>query len=136
MLEGLTCPRRSGGHSDCDRNCEQRFAWRQDVALEISIDIESSPVTVVLAGTLDAGTAENIVMVVEELIRDGYRSFELQTEALCVPDEGGGRASLVALEQLVQGPGGQFMWDSSTADDRCDHRRRLAVSPAFACAGR
>jgi hypothetical protein len=136
MFEGFACPRRSGGGlSDCDRSCEQRFAWRKDVALEISIDIERSPAVVVLAGTLDGGTASNLVKVVGELIKDGNSSFELQTEALCVPDEGGGRASLVALEQLVQESGGQFIWDGSTASDRCDHPRRPAVSPAFVCTG-
>lgn len=132
MLEGFSCPRRTGGRSDCDRNCEPRFAWRQDVALEISIDIESSPATVVLAGTLDGETASNLITVVAELIGDGYSSFELQTAALWVPEDEDGGASLAALERLVRGSGGQFIWDGSTANGRFDPQRSELV-PAFGC---
>jgi hypothetical protein len=130
MVEGVSCLRRSPGHGpagepiwsshgdrapDCNLQCEARWAWTRDVALEISIDVERVPSTIRLAGTLDGATAVNLIAVVAELIRDGHRDFELKTSALCVPDAGGVGA-LNGLQRLVQGSGGRLAWDGSTAN--------------------
>jgi len=87
------------------------------VALEVSVDVESSPAIIRLAGTLDGDTAVSLEAVVAELIRDGYSRFELKTSALCVPDEGGA-AALADLKLLVQQAGGYLIWGGETANRR------------------
>ena len=94
MVEGVSWQRRSSGYGpagepirsshadhapDCNLQCEIRSAWKRDVALEISIEVERVPATIRLAGTLDGATAINLIAVVAELIGDGHRDFELKT---------------------------------------------------------
>jgi hypothetical protein len=60
-----------------------------------------------LAGTLDSATEDNVLSVVGELIAEGARSFNLQSQELWLADFGGLEA-LVALERLVCQSGGQL----------------------------
>lgn len=93
---------------DCNFQCEERVPWKRDVALEISVDVESDAATILLSGTLDGATAVNLVALVVELISEGYRSFELRTSGLCVATEPGLRA-LNRIHRLVQRSGGTLL---------------------------
>lgn len=130
MLDAIRCVRRRpendvkgwtiessdlGGYPDCHPQCEQRVAWKRNVALEISVDLENIPVIIQLAGTLDGATAVNLIELISELIGEGHSDFELKTLALCVPDEDGLRA-LLGLRLLIQGSGGHLDWSGSTAN--------------------
>lgn len=92
--------------------CRPEAFWRTDVALEIWIDVERVPVIIRLAGTLDDATGGNLVSVVEELIADGCRDFELQAPALLVSDHGG-IGMLMELQQAVRSSGGRLQLDPS-----------------------
>ena len=98
------------------------MAWKRDVALEISVDVESVPVVIHLAGTLDGATAVNLIALTYELVGEGHREFELRTCALCVPDEDGVEA-LVGLQRLIQRSGCDLDWGGSTAN------RQILVAP-------
>lgn len=82
-------------------------AWREDVALEVWIDIEHRPASIRLAGTLDGATTADLISVVEELMADGHRSFVLDTRALSVRGQDGTDA-LLTLRDCVQRRGGQL----------------------------
>jgi hypothetical protein len=99
----------------CDFQCQKRVPWKRDVALEISVDVENVPATILLSGTLDGATAVNLVALIVELIGEGFRSFELRTSALCVANEPGLRA-LDNIHRLVRRSGGKIAWDGSTAN--------------------
>ena len=86
--------------------------WRTDVALELWIDVERVPVVIRLAGTLDRATGGNLASVVDELLADGYRDFELQALALLVSDHGG-VGLLMELQQAVRSSGGRLQLDPS-----------------------
>ena len=86
--------------------------WMEDVALEVWVDVEHSPILVRLAGTLNHATATNVIPVVKELMADGGRDFEFRTPGLQVPDAGGTEA-LVELQRLVQHSGGRLTWDGN-----------------------
>ncbi|HZM56556.1 MAG TPA: hypothetical protein VFC03_16165 [Acidimicrobiales bacterium] len=86
--------------------------WQGDVALELWVDVGRRPVGVRLAGTLDGSTAVNLLAVVEELIAEGVREFDLRTAALRVAGPDGADA-LRELEQLVQRSGGRLTRDGA-----------------------
>ncbi len=116
-LSAYGLPSEVGSHAtpppNCKVQCEESVPWRRDVALEISVDVERTLAIILLSGTLDAATAVNLVGLVTELIYEGRRSFELQTSALCVPDESGLEA-LRNIHRLVRRAGGNITWDEST----------------------
>jgi hypothetical protein len=99
----------------CGRQCDERLAWKRDVALEISVDVDRVPATVRLAGMLDGETAANLMALFAELIGEGFVDFELQTSALCVPDECG-LSVLNGLQRLIRGSDGNFVWDGLTVN--------------------
>ena len=82
-------------------------AWRDDVALEVWIDIEHRPASIRLAGTLDGATTVDLISVVEELMANGHRSFVLDTRGLSMRGQEGTDA-LIALRDCVQRSGGQL----------------------------
>ncbi len=92
--------------------CPSQSGWRDDVALELWIDVGRRPATIRLAGTLDGTTAVNLVAVVAELIAEGIREFDLHTEALSVPGADG-VGTLRELGLLVQRSGGCLTRDGS-----------------------
>jgi ABC-type transporter Mla MlaB component len=89
--------------------------WMEDVALEVWVDVEHSPILVRLSGTLDQSTAINVVPVVKELMADEGRDVELHTPDLEVLDAGGTEA-LVELQRLVQHSGGHFTWGGTLSE--------------------
>jgi len=99
--------------SDLFSGSEPMAPWMDDVALQIWVDAEHSPILVRLTGTLNQATAVNVVPVVGELIADGGRDFELQTPGLRVPD-GGGTEALAGVQRLVRLSGGHVTWDAAT----------------------
>lgn len=99
----------------CGRQCEERLAWKRDVALEISVDVARFPATVRFAGMLDGETAVNLRALFIELIGEGFVDLELQTSALCVPDEIG-MSVLTGLRHLIRKSGGNLAWDESTVN--------------------
>ncbi len=128
MLEAMRCVRKDprgapleGGIDApdpvpfCGRQCEETVGWRREVALEISVEIGSVAAIIRLAGTLDRATSVNVTDLVSELIEDGYHEFELNTSALCAPDEEG-IGVLIDLERLVRVSGGHLTWSGSTAN--------------------
>jgi hypothetical protein len=100
---------------NCHFQCKERAAWKRDIALEISVDVEHVPALILLSGTLDGDTAASLVALVAELIGEGYRLFELRTTALCAANEPGIR-SLQDIHRLVRRSGGNVLWDGSTAN--------------------
>jgi len=99
----------------CGRQCEEPLAWRRDVALEVSVDVDRVPATVRFTGMLDGETAVNLKALFTELISEGFVDFELQTSALCVPDEMGMNA-LTGLQHLLRESGGSPVWDGLTVN--------------------
>lgn len=113
---------------------EEEPAWRRDVALELWVDVERSPVLLRLAGTLDAATSRSLVSVVADLIDDGHRDFDLGTDALHAVGPGGS-AALVAIEGMVERSGGKVRLVAATTGDLADHDWTTGPGPA-ALAGR
>lgn len=101
---------------------EPAAPWMEEVALEVWVDLEHSPVFVRLSGTLNQSTAINVVPVVKELMADEGREIELQTPGLDVPDAGGTEA-LVELQRLVQHSGGRFTWGETLSELSVSDRR-------------
>jgi hypothetical protein len=64
-------------------------AWRDDVALEMWIDVTAGCVAIRLAGVLDDSTGANLVGVVAECVAEGQVDVELGTSALRVKGWGG-----------------------------------------------
>ena len=64
---------------------------------------------------LDGETAVNLVALFTELIGEGFVDFELQTPALCVPDEVGINV-LSGLQDLLRKAGGNLAWDGLTVN--------------------
>ncbi|MGP0031466.1 MAG: hypothetical protein ACLPVF_13285 [Acidimicrobiales bacterium] len=110
MVEGAS---RSSAWWDGTQWCQSDAAWRRDVALEMWIDTESAPIRIRLAGTLEGGTATSLVSVIQDLILEGGRDFELDTSALYAPDTSSSEV-LADLAQLVSRSGGRLTWDGST----------------------
>jgi len=99
----------------CGRQCDEGLAWKRDVALEISVDVDRSPTTVRFAGMLDGESAVSLTALFAELIGEGFINFELQTSALCVPDESG-MTVLTGIQRLVRESGGCVAWDGLTVN--------------------
>lgn len=104
---------RTGPVSHDSSGAEPMAPWMEDIALQVFVDAEHSPILIRLTGTLNQATVVNVVPVVGELIADGGRDFELQTPGLRVPDEGGTEA-LAGVQRLVRRSGGAITWDGST----------------------
>ena len=90
--------------------------WRPDVVLELWVDVDQEPVVIRLAGTLDDATGANLVAVVEELMADGCRAFELQAPELLVSHHGGVEL-LADLQRAVASSGGRLVLDPSVLVD-------------------
>jgi hypothetical protein len=84
-------------------------AWREDVALEMWIDVTSHPVDIRLAGVLDDSTGTNLFNVVAECVAQGQRDFHLDTSALRL--DGAGWQVVERIRRHVHGAGGRVHWD-------------------------
>ena len=80
------------------------------MALELWVDVERVPTVIRLSGTLDSATGANLMAVVEELMADGVRRFEMDISALHLC-ECGGAMLLDRIRQLVESRGGCLQLD-------------------------
>jgi len=87
-------------------------AWRNDVALEMWIDLTSQPVVIRLAGVLDESTGTNLFDVVADLVAQGQRDFHLDTRALRL--DGAGWRVMERIRRRIHGAGGRMHWDRDT----------------------
>ncbi len=85
--------------------------WREDVALEIWVDVTSDAVVVRLEGVLDASTGTSLTDVVRGCQAEGKWDFVLDTGALRI--DRGGWALLTRLRQQILAAGGRLRWDST-----------------------
>jgi hypothetical protein len=77
--------------------------------LELSIDVETMPVTVRMVGTLHSQAGKSVRSVIEELVDEGYRDFSMQVEGLQLPDPTE-FSSLVGIQRLIESVGGSITW--------------------------
>jgi anti-anti-sigma regulatory factor len=89
--------------------------WKMEPALELWIDVKTTPVRVRLAGVLDKETYPSVRSLIEELLEKGYRNFAVQIEELDLPDSAG-FSSLDAIQRAVRRAGGSLSWSSWPAD--------------------
>ena len=91
-------------------------AWRRDVALEIWVDAEQDPVRIRLAGDLNEKTSANLFEVVEELLSDGVRNFQVLTSPRMSDDQTSDvidHLRCLARGCLDGGREAHFMWNRS-----------------------
>lgn len=86
-------------------------AWRDDVALEMWVDVTSDVVTVRLEGTLDGSTGANLTEVVRGCQAEGKCDFVLDTGALRMDRTGW--AVINHLREQIHAAGGRLHWDST-----------------------
>jgi len=84
-------------------------AWRNDVALEMWIDVTSEPVAIRLAGVLDESTGANLLKVVADCVAQGQKDFHLDTSALHIC--GTGWQVMERIRRQIHGAGGRMHWD-------------------------
>jgi len=84
-------------------------AWRNDVALEMWIDVTSEPVAIRLAGVLEESTGANLLNVVADCVAEGQKDFHFDTSALhiCVT----GWQVMERIRRQIHGAGGRMHWD-------------------------
>jgi hypothetical protein len=79
--------------------------------LELWVDVETTPVTIRLAGVLDNLTRTSVVPIIEELLSEGCRDFTMEVDDL-EPLGTAGFSSLTAIQRLVMSAGGTLGWSS------------------------
>ncbi len=128
---GVDPPRTRPPMSWIDGTPDPATWWRDDAGTEVSIDVVGDPVVVTLDGTLDGPTSANLFAVVEELLGDGRRDFELRAPTLevVVPS---GRDALARLAHVVRERGGRLRgadrWAGAAAgEDRTARGRHGAA---------
>jgi hypothetical protein len=84
-------------------------AWRNDVALEMWIDVTSDPVGIRLAGVLDESTGTNLFDVVADCVAEGRLAFALDTSALQIGDSGW--RVMDRIREQIERAGGKLHWD-------------------------
>ena len=84
-------------------------AWRNDVALEMWIDVTSEPVAIRLAGVLDESTGANLLNVVADCVAEGQKDFHLDTSALRICRKGW--QVMERIRRQIHGSGGRMDWD-------------------------
>lgn len=86
-------------------------AWREDVALEMWVDVTSGAVVIRLEGVLDASTGANLADVVRGCQAEGRGDVVLDTTALRMDRTG--RALIEGLREQVEAAGGRLRWDTT-----------------------
>ncbi len=79
--------------------------WRDDVALEMWIDVSKVPARVRLAGDLDESTGANLFGVVMECMAQGNVDFDFDISTACV--HGSGWPLMDHIRDAVEGLGGR-----------------------------
>ena len=83
--------------------------WLDQVALEMSVDVERTPAVVKLAGTLDERTATSVRSVVSQLVVEGHRDLVVDISQLSVAGDLGLDA-LVGIQAAARREGGSVTW--------------------------
>jgi hypothetical protein len=91
---------------------EAERAWRNDVALEMWIDVKTVPVAIRLEGVLDESTGANLMDVVSDCMSEGRWDFFLDTSSLRIVRSGW--AVMHRLREQVRDAGGHLHWDPAT----------------------
>ncbi len=102
--------------------------WRDDVALEMWIDVTKLPVVVRLAGLLDASTGANLLDVVRDCMDQGQMDFDLDISALFV--DGSGWPLVDRLRAAVHGAGGRLTLIRASRNERDVSNRGLPRTTA------
>jgi hypothetical protein len=95
---------------------ETDCVWRDDVALEMWIDVTKLPFVVRLTGVLDASTGANLFDVVKECMDQGQLDFDFDISALCV--DGSGWTLVDRVRAAVHGAGGRLTLTRAPRDER------------------
>jgi hypothetical protein len=111
VLDEIPTETGAGGGAAYGRAWELEGAWREDVALEMWIDVGADPVRIRLAGVLDESTGANLLDVIDDCVAEGRLHFALDTGALRL--EASGRRVIDRLRDRVDGAGGRLEWDRS-----------------------
>jgi len=91
---------------------ESERAWRNDVALEMWIDVTAVPVVIRLEGVLDESTGANLMDVVRDCMAEERWDFFLDTSSLRIARSG--RVVMRRLHEQVRAAGGRLDWDAAT----------------------
>lgn len=83
--------------------------WLDQVALEMSVDVERTPAVVTLAGTLDERTVTNVRSVVTQLVVEGHQDLVVDISQLTVAGDLGLDA-LVGIQAAARREGGSITW--------------------------
>ncbi len=83
-------------------------AWKMEPALEIWVDVDTTPVHIRLAGGLDRETGRNLFSVVYSLLQEGYVDFAMQVDI--EPLGAAGFSTLADIQHLVTTAGGRVEW--------------------------
>lgn len=85
-------------------------AWRDDVALEIWVDVTRDVAVIRLEGVLDEATGANLTEVVRGCQAEGACDFVFDTGSLRM--ERSGWAVLNRLREQIGAAGGRLDWDT------------------------
>ena len=85
--------------------------WREDVAIEMWVDVTSDVVVVRLEGVLDGSTGANLTEVVRGCQAEGRWDFALDIRGLRM--DRGGWVVLNRLRQQICATGGRFHCDAT-----------------------
>jgi hypothetical protein len=110
----IPCPvrdahRRMQGAAVDDMEHHPATEWRQDVSLEIWIRTEMSRVELGLSGTLGHAAAAQLDHLMGDLLKEGWREFEIVLAGLRLDGEDGADG-LASVERLVARHGGHVTW--------------------------
>ena len=94
-----------------DLRLDVERAWRDDVALEMWVDVTSDTVVIRLEGLLDGSTGANLAEVVRGCQAEGKRDFVLDTGALRM--DRSGWAVINRMREQIHAAGGRLHWDST-----------------------
>jgi hypothetical protein len=89
-------------------------AWRNDVALQLWVDVSGDAVVITLEGVLDRATGANLVAIITECQAEGVSRFSFETRGVRVAHSGWEVVNRAQTE--IRSAGGEFHW--STADLR------------------
>jgi hypothetical protein len=85
-------------------------AWREDVALEMWVEVTADVVVIRLEGVLDGSTGANLTEVVRGCQAEGRWDFVLDTGGLRM--DRGGWVALNRLREQICAAGGRLRWDA------------------------
>jgi hypothetical protein len=95
--------------SRMDRGMEADRVWRDDVVLEMWVDVSSDAVVIRLEGVLDRETAASLTNVVRDCLLRGQSDFILDTRAAAVTPSSW--TVVNSLREQIRSAGGHITWN-------------------------